>query len=389
MFWVEESEQTGQTSGQLVPYPYFKTRIEAQELVIKKHFGPYLCVDFKGESKVYNRFASLELPTDKKMSVMSVDLDIQNSLRNFDGTFNLNQVLHRTNHFPALAGFEPQVNWIVSLANQEQITIGNTPDCLIRIQSLPEGMWCKIYSKDNTFFLAPQNGSLFLDLEPVKEIERLEFNSIVSLGESFRFVLVDSLESLEHSAASLATQLPSSFTFSTSQFPKLFSENSLVRPRAISLKPDEPVTVGRDTSNDVVVALPHVSRVHLKVTWITQLDALEFEDLSTNGTVINNKLLTKNKKLLVNLKDPITIDLGKNTRLAIVANEEQYKAIQLVFNTKNSEAVPKIDFREEKGNITSSKVNDRHQKKRLMLIIGIIVLLIIGLIYGIVLYKMP
>jgi hypothetical protein len=72
-----------------------------------------------------------------------------------------------------------------------------------------------------------------------------------------------------------------------------------------------------------------------------------------------------------------------------VANEEQYKAIQLVFNTKNSEAVPKIDFREEKGNITSSKVNDRHQKKRLMLIIGIIVLLIIGLIYGIVLYKMP
>ena len=389
MFWIEESNQTGQTSGQLAPYPYFKISVEAQELLVKKHFGPYFCVDFKGESKVYNRFASLELGPGEKISVMSVDLDIQNSLQNFDGTFNLNKILRKTNHFPALAGFEPQVNWIVSLATQEQISIGNTPDCLIRVQSLPEGMWCKIYSKDNTFLLAPQNGSLFVDLEPVREIERLEFNSIVSLGESFRFVLVDSLESLEHSAASLATQLPSSFTFSTSQFPKLFSENSLVRPRAISLKPDEPVTVGRDTSNDVVVALPHVSRVHLKVTWITQLEALEFEDLSTNGTVINNQLLTKNKKLLANLKDPVTIDLGKNTRLAIVANEDQYKAIQLVFSTKNSEVSPNADFKEEKENTTASKVNNRHQKKRLMLIIGIIVLLIVGLIYGIVLYKMP
>ena len=72
---------------------------------------------------------------------------------------------------------------------------------------------------------------------------------------------------------------------------------------------DECITLGRNANCDLVLPDQRCSSNHCRI-WITQEDgkiAFEIEDLSTNGTYVNNSSLGKNNKMKIQHGDDIVM----------------------------------------------------------------------------------
>lgn len=75
---------------------------------------------------------------------------------------------------------------------------------------------------------------------------------------------------------------------------------------------DLPLCIGRDPDTDIRIPFPHVSRHHCKVGF--RLGILYIEDTSTNGTIVNNKLIIQR---LVPIEGPSTIFIAREVGLMV------------------------------------------------------------------------
>lgn len=95
------------------------------------------------------------------------------------------------------------------------------------------------------------------------------------------------------------------------------------------------VTMGRDVTNDIVLADPEVSRQHARVNRTP--GGLVLEDLgSTNGTFVNGERLVSPRVL----KPGDLVGLGENVTLTFEAPEEEGAATMMATGAEGQPAAP-------------------------------------------------
>lgn len=112
--------------------------------------------------------------------------------------------------------------------------------------------------------------------------------------------------------------------------PTALGETQLVRRWMIELPnggvwelpPARALTVGKSSTCDITINSPKVSRRHIQMRWLPDVDVVEIEDLdSTNGTSIGGRQLVRGGRATV--RNDSVIGLGAEDRIHLV-----YRAVQ-------------------------------------------------------------
>lgn len=140
---------------------------------------------------------------------------------------------------------------------------------------------------------------------------------------------------------------------------------------------DQPITIGRDPTCDIVFDSPNISRVHAILTWTNA--GLEIEDVSSNGIWIHDKHVLKKKALLT---PPTRVRIGTH-KLHIATSNYGEQSVATDLPVQNDTDQDKAALRKaihrklldhlDLANLDKTKMNDRELRPKVMDALGRIV----------------
>ncbi|MCS6894112.1 MAG: FHA domain-containing protein [Deltaproteobacteria bacterium] len=378
MFLVEKTSN-GILTREVFKNPFLELPIDDNDLKIRKYHGPYMKVYFPdGSEKVANSFFKFT-SSGLKLCIYSLDLDFV-SIGPSELKDSFYTCFSYVSFYPAILIFKGSEKAICSCYSKKRVLIGSTGREDIVLPEL-EGISCVMYLKNESLsFSSEGSDKIFVDAHAVSGLIEVDYGSVISLPKDIRIVVVDSENSLQECLKNEDSTLPSKFTFSSVEYPCLVGNNSLIRPPRVLLQPGMSLTIGRESFNDIWIPAPHISRTHCTIKISDDASYFEIEDSSTNGTMVNDRILKRGEQVKI---DPVftIVDLGKDFKLAVCYSEKD----EAVFKNRKRE---EVSFENDNFKIEESVL---HNKSSNILTLGpkkwlfricviILVMLLIGLL---------
>lgn len=368
----------GETFSTLSKNPITRVNLGNGVVQTVKLFGDHFKLLKDSSESFHKTFTSAKV-FGADIDVYSVDLDLLPD-DNFTPITLFKRSFSTAQTFPAIVIFYEQEVSVISCYSLSVINIGSDPSNHICFDQLQPRHVSLYLQKGSITVATPQTVTVRVDAEVITGTSEAEYGSVVTLSDSLRLVVVDSKEILDEVLRVQTTSLPSSFTFTSESFPCIVANSTIIRPQQLPLKRDSVYTVGREPSNDIWVAAPHISRVHCVIRVDQDGETIEIEDQSTNGTVVNNKFLAKGQKIVL-IRELGVIDLGKNLKLVICFSQAD-KEMFSQKGPKEREHVSNVSSSESISSEFSSKQLSAFKRRKLLVGIIILVMLLVGLLWS-------
>ncbi len=346
MFVVEISfNKTGQSSELLyVRRPHFTIGADLSAHVVVEEmastgyflhfvkekgssFSCYSILSTKDSEQLEERFYSstkmnlgdislFVMTIDNDLMFRQIDLNPKNILRNLRKA-----VLSSVPVVPAIIIFHEKPV-VYSIEPATEILLGRSKDCHIRIDAEGiEAIHCKIMYENLKFLIEDmmsQNG-VFIDGERISSKTLVNPCQLVSLGGGINIMGINS----ENQVDLVNKKSPQNVIEKVEgdiKYPILFSTSSLVVPSKVQISTGKEILLGRSLENDVRIASPHVSRIHLKVVCNLKSE-ITVIDNSSNGSVCDGMLIGNGESMQLS-KGPHIIDLGDSIKIGICCSKE-------------------------------------------------------------------
>lgn len=244
--------------------------------------------------KEYSHSAHISLP-DVHVYITSIPGFIAQKVRSDDLSYRLLTEMLRTNEntksiFPAfISSQSPRVS--LSVGGVDELRIGNTRSCLLRIDSFREK---KEYAK------VSQSAAGF-ELENIHSRDVIKVNnnvisSKVLLGPRDRIHFSCGVEVIyvtsEEDLRALSDELPDFLTSLKGGLRRnMRAIGGPISPTVVPLHVGQTVSIGRDPGHNMWIDAPFISRLHCSI--YVEEDGYVCSDFSTNGVEVNGKKLTK------------------------------------------------------------------------------------------------
>lgn len=210
----------------------------------------------------------------------------------------------------------------VSLPQNEAILIGRSRSAAVRLSSpsiLPEHALIRVAGEGQVLIepCSPEADVVAADGSIVTRPRLMEGSFSMGRG-AVELLLVKESSGNQLPAHDLEEQLPQ-------RFPCLISKSGVMRPERYPLSSGRRVSIGRDPANDVWLNAPHVSRLHAELC-LNEDGSLEVTDLSSNGTMLNDTPLTRERATKV-AAELAVLDFSRGVTVALCFNgreEEEY-----------------------------------------------------------------
>jgi pSer/pThr/pTyr-binding forkhead associated (FHA) protein len=226
-------------------------------------------------------------------------------------------------HYPALVvrGLYPSV---VSMPGDVPVFAGRAKDCLLRFDSADVSQYhAKIGYTEGNFWiedLGSTNGT-FIEGTQISSRQGLTAGQSVHFGREIAIVGVVSDQQLEWVLN--AGQDDGVRTLAeTARFPILISVSEVARPTRVTMPIGTTLLVGRDPTSDMWLGAPHISRKHATLC-LMEDGQVEVTDYSTNGILLNERIIGRGNVTMVENGTAVVLDLGAGMTLGVCFDDQQ------------------------------------------------------------------
>lgn len=211
---------------------------------------------------------------------------------------------------------------VMSFSPDQPIYIGRSKQCALRLDAADVSarharmgfeageFWVEDLGSTNGTFVNDQQISGRVNIAP---------NTPVILGREISITGVLGDEAAR--AATVSSSRTEHKALDLPRYPVLISTSEVARPARLTLPLGAEVNVGRDSSSEMWLGAPHVSRRHVNVKALPD-GTVQVTDWSTNGTGYDGGVLRKGETLDLDQR-PQVFDVGSGITLAICFNEDQ------------------------------------------------------------------
>lgn len=262
------------------------------------------------------------------MNIIALDVDL--ALRENEATDRAGvRVLRQATatggpKFPAVV-FASSPPTVVSFAPDQQLYIGRSGDCALRIDA-PEisAKHARVSFESGQFWvedLGSTNGT-FVDSQQISGKVAVDPCTPIRLGRDTLVYGVLNQDEIGSFSKQRADR--SGGVVVERRYPVLISLSEIARPARLVVPLGGSVRVGRDPSSEMWLGAPHISRQHC-IVGLSKTGELSITDQSTNGTSYGDGVLKRGNSISTT-GTPRVLDFGGGITVAICFTEEQERA---------------------------------------------------------------
>jgi len=226
-------------------------------------------------------------------------------------------------HYPALV-IRGLYSPVISIPADVPVFAGRAKDCLMRFDSADiSQLHAKVGYQDGGFWvedLGSTNGT-FIEGAQVSSRQELQAGQMVHLGREVAFTGVVSDQQLEWVLNSQDNQAVRTLS-DTARYPIVISVCEVARPTRVTMPVGTTLLIGRDPTSDMWLGAPHISRKHAALC-LREDGQVEVYDYSTNGILLNDKVIGRGNTAVVESGKAVVLDLGAAVTVGVCFNDDQ------------------------------------------------------------------
>ncbi len=226
-------------------------------------------------------------------------------------------------HYPALVvrGLYPAV---ISIPGDFPIFAGRAKDCLMRFDSADVSQHhARIGYLEGNFWvedLGSTNGT-FIEETQISSRQDVKAGQSVHVGREMTFTGVVSDQQLEWALSSPGDEVVRTLS-ETARYPIVISVSEVARPTRVTMPIGTTLFIGRDPTSDMWLGAPHISRKHATLC-LMEDGQVEVADYSTNGILLNERVIGRGNVASVDSGTAVVLDLGMGMTLGVCFNDDQ------------------------------------------------------------------